>query len=83
MHSFRAALLALAAVHTEAPFEHSAAIVLEVADKLGECAVGDLDPRHAGNEIVVTSAKGAVFVVHHAGEGWEHELVFQAPGEMI
>jgi hypothetical protein len=63
--------------------EHSAAIVLEVADKLDGCAVGELDPTRAGQEIVVTCGKGAVLVAHRAAEGWEHENVFQAPGEMI
>ncbi len=75
--------LALAVCLVPAPSEHSAAIALEVADKLDGCAVGDLDPAHAGNEIVVTSGKGAVLVVRREGEGWTHELAWHAPGEMI
>lgn len=76
-------LLVLAAGSSPACGEHSAAIVLEVADKLGGCAVGDLDPSHPGNEIVVTSSKGAVYVVHREGDAWVHEVAFQALGEMI
>lgn len=77
-----AALVALVAGRP-APGEHSAAIALEVTDKLNGCAVGDLDPAHAGNEIVVTSGKGAVLVVRRAGDGWTYELALDAPGEMI
>jgi hypothetical protein len=58
-------------------------VVLEVADKLGSCAVGELDPAHPGNEIVVSASKGPVLVVHRQGDGWQHELAFHAPGEMI
>ncbi len=77
-------LLTLAAGTGSAPaHEHSATIVFEVDDKLGGCAVGDLDPRHAGNEIVVTSSKGPVYVIRRAGDAWQREIAFQSPGEMI
>jgi hypothetical protein len=62
---------------------HSAAIVLEVTDKLVGCAVGDVDPAHPGNEIVVTTGKGAVLVVRRDGSGWVHDVAYQAAGEMI
>jgi hypothetical protein len=63
--------------------DHSATLVLEVADALGGCGVGDVDPARGGNEIVVTSSKGPVFVVQRAEAGWQHEVAFHAPGEMI
>lgn len=74
-------LAALAA----APSSHvTASIVFEVADSLGGCAVADVDPDRGGNEIVVTSGKGIVYVLYPGGElPWKSEIVLRSPGEMI
>lgn len=62
---------------------HSAEIALEIDDRLDSCAIADLDPARAGNEIVVSTSRGPVLVLHREGETWRHELAFDAPGEMI
>lgn len=51
--------------------------------KLGGCAVGDFDPRHAGHEIALVSGAGTVEMVRREGEGYTAERLFSAPGEMI
>lgn len=61
--------------------QHWAEIALQHDDRLDSCAVGDLDPTRAGNEIVVSTSRGPVLVVR--GEGWARELALDAPGEMI
>lgn len=61
--------------HTETAFTAPA--------KLNGCAIGDLDPRRAGNEIATVCANGDVYLVHRAGASWKHEKVAHLPGEMI
>jgi len=61
----------------------SAEIALQAPDKLGGCAIGDLDPRHPGNEVAALCRDGSVYVVHRTDEGWTSEVVFGSAGELI
>lgn len=61
----------------------TAAIAFQADTKLGGCAVGDLDPRHAGNEIAAVALDGQVHVVRHWTEGWVTEHAVKLPGEGI
>lgn len=61
----------------------SATIAFQAETKLGGCAVGDLDERHPGNEIVAVGADGRVYVTRPTTEGWTTETVATLPGEMI
>ncbi|MCP3914197.1 MAG: hypothetical protein GY711_01440 [bacterium] len=58
---------------------------LTTPEKLGGCAVADLDPRHAGEEIATVSAGGKVYVVRRDAELplFHSEIVAELPGEMI
>lgn len=56
---------------------------VETGTKLGGCAIGDVDPRYPGNEIVAVASDGAVHVVHREGDRWVDEVVYRASGEMI
>ncbi len=56
---------------------------VETGTKLGGCAIGDVDPRYPGSEIVAVASDGAVHVVHRDGDRWVGEVVFRAGGEMI
>ena len=58
-------------------------IVLRAPDKLGSCAVGDLDARAAGAEIAAVSRDGSFLVARRGAQGWEGEVVFRSEGEMI
>jgi len=60
-----------------------ATIVFEAGQKLGGCAVGDVDPTHPGNEILAVAASGDIYVVRHDDQGWHGEVVATAGGEMI
>jgi hypothetical protein len=73
--------LALAAAARAGPWE--AETVLEAPALLGGCAVGDLDPRRAGNEIAAVSSNGEVHVAWREEQGWRHEVVARLKGEMI
>ncbi|MCB9896479.1 MAG: hypothetical protein H6825_00620 [Planctomycetes bacterium] len=55
----------------------------ELGEKLGGCAVGDVDADSPGNEIVAVSESGRVFLVSYADGKWTHRVLGQAPGEMI
>jgi len=57
--------------------------VLGLGRKVGGVTVGDLDPRHAGNEVAAVTATGEVWVVHREGTEWKGELVARLAGEMI
>jgi hypothetical protein len=57
--------------------------ILQAPDKLGGCAVGDLDADHPGNEVVAVCATGEVFVARPYGKRWVAERMLQLPGEMI
>ena len=65
------------------PVSWGATIAYEAGQKLGGCAVGDLDPRHPGDEILAVAASGDLLVVRHDPEGWHGEVVARAGGEMI
>ncbi|MEQ8765443.1 MAG: hypothetical protein RL885_16055 [Planctomycetota bacterium] len=58
-------------------------IAFQAPDKLGACAVGDVDPAHEGPEIVAVSVTGDVYVLHRTKSGWSGRSVFRCPGEMI
>ena len=66
-----------------APVSWGATIAFEAGQKLGGCAVGDVDPTHPGNEILAVAASGDVYVVRHDAQGWHGEVVATAGGEMI
>ena len=68
---------------TGEPASWGATIAYEAGQKLGGCAVGDIDPSHPGNEILAVAASGDVFVVRHDAQGWHGEVVAKASGEMI
>jgi hypothetical protein len=57
--------------------------VLGLGQKVGGVAVGDLDARHAGNEIAAVTATGEVWVAHREGTEWRGVLAGRLPGEMI
>ena len=42
----------------------SVEIALQASEKLGGCAVGDLDPSRPGNEIVAACRSGEIFLVY-------------------
>ena len=69
----------------EAPPEPtwSAEVVFQAPDKLGGCAVGDVDPTHPGLEIAAVSRNGDVWVIAREGDAWKAERVGTTPGEMI
>ncbi len=56
-----------------------AEVVFQAPAKLGSCAVGDVDPRFEGAEIVATCVTGDIYVVHREGEKWVGESVFDPP----
>jgi len=58
-------------------------VALATSAKLGGCAIGDLDPTRAGNELAVVSSTGEVFCIARTETGWQHEVVATLPGEMI
>ncbi len=61
----------------------SSLIAVEAGEKLGGCAVGDVDPTRPGNEIVAVGVSGAVHLVAFENQAWTHEIIGQAPGEMV
>ena len=67
-------------------------VALEAGQKLGGCAVGDLLPANAGDEIVALGEDGRIYCTYWIDEGrhegtpvgrWHTEEVFRCPGEMI
>lgn len=76
-------MLAGCAATVSAPTAWWSETALQIDATLGGCAIGDIDPRHAGNEIAVVAADGRVLCVRRDGAGWSHELVAQLPGEQI
>jgi len=65
------------------PAQWTTEIVLRAPDKLGGCAVGELDAGAAGAEIAAVSRDGRFYVVSRATDGWRAADVFQSSGEMI
>jgi len=79
-------LLPLAACGEKPPAEVAgweATIAFQADTKLGGCDVGDLDPRHAGNEIAAVAVDGRVYVVRRGDDGWVTETAATLPGEGI
>ena len=58
-------------------------VIFQVGEKLGGCAIGDLDPGHPGNEVVAVAADGRVYLARGKSNHWVTETIFEAPGEMI
>ena len=56
---------------------------LKTPDKLGGCAIGDIDARYKGEEIAAVSSTGHVYAVRYDEGIFRSELVAQLPGEMI
>jgi hypothetical protein len=61
----------------------SATIAAELGEKLGGCAVGDVDPARQGSEIVAVGSSGKVYLLAFDGQAWVQEVIGQAPGEMV
>ncbi|MCZ6464392.1 MAG: hypothetical protein O7A09_08630, partial [Proteobacteria bacterium] len=80
-----AVFLALACGQEQAsgPTGWTSEVVFEVPSRLSGCAVGELLPEHAGNEIAAVGADGAVYVAWREGGEWKSEKVYQAPGEAV
>lgn len=81
-------LLVLAACGEEAPPAPltptwSAEVLFQAPDKLGGCAVGDIDPTRPGLEIAAVSRNGDIWVLGREGDGWTAERIATTPGEMI
>ncbi len=49
----------------ETPASWGATIAFEAGQKLGGCAVGDLDATKPGNEILAVASTGEIYLVHH------------------
>lgn len=60
-----------------------AEVVFQAPDKLGGCAIGDVDPTRPGLEIAAVSRNGDVWVLGREGDAWTAERVGTTPGEMI
>ncbi len=80
-----AALIATACARSVPPPTASwtAVELITVEGKLGGCAIGDLEADRPGLEAVVVSSEGQVVLVGRTAEGWESEVLLQAPGELI
>lgn len=62
----------------------SSFVAWEPGEKLGGCAIGDIDPDVDGNEIVVvTGETKRVVCLHREGDGFVEDVVATLPGEMI
>lgn len=76
--------LALLAACSTPPRPWTTDVVAELGRKLGGCAVGDVDERHAGAEIVAVDVDGRVYVAHRDASGaWHDEVAVQLTGEAI
>jgi len=58
-------------------------VVVNTGTKLGGCAVGDVDPKHPGNEVLAVAENGKVFLARAYGRRWVSEPIAQAPGELL
>jgi len=58
-------------------------VAAELGEKLGGCAIGDVDADRPGNELVTVSESGAVSLVWHEDGEWGHRAIGRASGEMI
>jgi len=61
----------------------SSLVAADLGEKLGGCAVGDVDPTKPGNEIVAVGVSGTVYVVSFVDGAWQHEVAGKASGEMV
>jgi hypothetical protein len=60
-----------------------AGVVADLGEKLGGCAVGDMDPALPGDEIAVAGVSGRIWLVSVSDGRWQAQLIGQAKGEMI
>ena len=60
-----------------------AEVLLESDRGIGGAAIGDLDPRSDGNEVVVVNAAGEVWLARRDGDKWRTERIHQGDGELI
>lgn len=65
------------------PAGWTARVVATLGEKLGGCAVADVLPEVAGDEIVVCGVSGRVWIVARTPDGWAADEIGHAPGEMI
>ncbi len=61
----------------------SSLVAADLGEKLGGCAVGDVDPTKPGNEIVAVGVSGTVYLVSFVDDAWRHEVIGEASGEMV
>jgi hypothetical protein len=57
--------------------------ILESEHGVGGVAIGDVDPDHAGNEVVAVNDIGEVWLICRADDGWRSERIHIAGGELI
>jgi hypothetical protein len=76
-----AVLSACSTTEVEPPWRE--AVVFDAGEKLGGCALGDLDPNRAGDELAVVAGSGAVWMIAYEEGAWISEKVGDLPGEMI
>lgn len=78
------ALVAALSACSAPPRPWTTRVVADLGRKLGGCAVGDVDERHAGAEIVVVDVDGRVVVAHRDADGtWHAEVAVTLTGEAI
>jgi len=58
-------------------------VAYQASDKLGACAVGELDSEHEGLEVVTVCRTGHVFLLLREGDSWTPRILGKTPGEMI
>ncbi len=76
--------LTLAACAEPAPPVWHTDVIADLGAKLGGCAVGDVDERYPGAEIVAVDVDGRVIVAHRDATGtWQHTLAVTLTGEAI
>jgi len=61
----------------------SSTLAADVGEKLGGCALGDVDTSQPGNEIVAVGVSGKVHLVGFVSGAWTHAVIGQAGGEMV
>lgn len=58
-------------------------VVLETDHGMGGAAVGDLDAKSPGNEVVVVNGAGEIWLVRRLAQGWQPERIYSGGGELI
>jgi hypothetical protein len=70
----------------QAPGRYASEVVFTTGGKIGGSAIGDVDPRSPGPEIVAVSSEGEggrIHVARREGGAWVHEVAATTDGEPI